>query len=376
MKVIFLTSGHDPFDDRIFYHMSASLIRFKHSVCIITSTENRNDLKDGIRLNCFDGINLSKRAKVIEFVNRLKEENAEIIVCSEPLPVYASFKYRNRWNQQVKIIYDITEWYPSKKNLCGYNELNKCINLIKLLLFNLLVSGFADAFIFGEWYKSRSYRFLFPLKPFIFIPYYPDLKYINHLAPGLKADKLRLSFSGKLTDDKGFGNFTRLVDALSDIYPDLNIEVKIIGWADDCEKNYSKTILPFKQNVSVSYFNKLSFTDYLSMIRDTDIFLDLRKNDLENSHSLPIKLFLYAAFGRPVIFSNLKAIRKVIDVNSFGYLVNPSDTKSILDIIHTYLTDESRYLFHCSCARKEIEEKYNWSTVESGFIEFILSVPE
>lgn len=356
--------------------MSVSLVRYNHSVCIITSTENKNELQEGIKINCFDGINLPKRHKVIEFVNRLKEENPEVIICSEPLPVYASNKYRNRWNQKVKIIYDITEWYPSKKHTCAHNQLNKWLNLIKLFLFNIWVSGFTDAFIFGEWYKSRPYRLLYPRKPFIFIPYYPDLKYINTLDPEIKPDKLRLSFSGKLTDDKGFGNFIRLVDALSDNYPELTLEVKIIGWPDICEKNNSKTKMPQKKNVSVTYFNKLSFFEYLNIIRDTDIFLDLRKIDPENSHSLPIKLFLYAAFGRPVIFSDLKAIRKVIDVGSFGYLVNPSDTKSILDIIHTYLTDESRYLFHCTSARKEIEEKYNWSSVESGFIEFILSVPE
>ncbi|MBI5008767.1 MAG: glycosyltransferase, partial [Bacteroidia bacterium] len=261
-------------------------------------------------------------------------------------------------------------------NLFGYKKLNKWFNLIKLLLFNLWVSGFADAFIFGEWYKSRPYRLLYPGKPFIFIPYYPDLKYINNLPPELNADKIRLSYSGKLTDDKGFDNFTRLIDALSDNSPDLLIEVKIIGWADEYEKNNSRAKMPHKKNVSATWFNKLSYIDYLNIIRDTDIFLDLRKTDLENSHSLPIKLFLYAAFGRPAIFSDLKAIRKVIDIGSFGHLVNPSDTKEISNIIHTYRNDESRYLFDCNCARKVIEEKYHWSIIEPEFIEFVLSVPQ
>lgn len=373
MKVIFLTSGHDPFDDRIFYHMSVALVKIKHSVCIITSTENRNDLQEGIKLNCFDGINLPKRGKVIEFVNRLKEENAEVIICSEPLPVYASFKYRNKWNQRVKIIYDITEWYPSKKNLFAYKKLNKWFNLIKLLLFNLWVSGFADAFIFGEWYKSRPYRLLYPGKPFVFIPYYPDLKYINNLPPGLNANKIRLSYSGKLTDDKGFYNFTSLIDALSDIYPNLLIEVKIIGWADEYEKNNSKAKIPHKKNVSATWFNKLSYIDYLNIIRDTDIFLDLRKTDLENSHSLPIKLFLYAAFGRPVIISDLKAIRKETDINEFGVLVNPGDTNEIAKRILMYTNNSDIYIKHSLAARRKAEQEYNWDCLENRFVNFVSS---
>ncbi len=376
MKVIFLTSGHDPFDDRIFFHMSASLIRHNHKVCIITSTENKIDSCEGIKLNCFNGVRLKKRVKVFEFVNRIKEENPEVIICSESLAVYASNKYKKEWNKRVKIIYDITEWYPSKKNLCAYNQINKGINLVKLLLFNVWVSRIVDGFIFGEYYKSRLYRFLFPRTPFIYIPYYPDLRYIDNLNPEINAEKLRLSYSGKLTDDKGFGNFTKLIDELSVLYPDLKIEVKIIGWPDVCEKNNSKAKMPQKKNVSVTYLNKLPYFEYLNTIRDTDIFFDLRKIDFENSHSLPIKLFLYAAFGRPVIFSDLKAIRKAIDISRFGYLVNPSDLKEISDIVHTYLTDESKYLFQSSSARKEIEEKYHWSIIEPEFIEFVLSLPK
>ncbi len=373
MKVIFLTSGHDPFDDRIFYHMSVSLVRLNHSVSIITSTKNLSDYQEGIKLNCFDGINLSKRVKEHEFLNRLLEENADVIICSEPLPVYAAVKYRKKLKRRIKVVYDITEWYPSKKNLSAYNQLNKWFNLIKLLLFNIWVSGFADAFIFGEWYKSRPYRLLYPRKPYIFIPYYPDLKYINKLTPELKADKLRLSYSGKLTDDKGFGNFTRLVNALSAMYQYLIIEVKIIGWTDECEINNSKAKMPQKKNVSVTRFHKQAFLDYLSIIRDTDIFLDLRNNDLENSHSLPIKLFYYAAFGRPVIFSDLKSIRREIDLSSFGHLVDPSDTNRIIEIITEYMENNEQYLNHCLSARKIITEKYNWNLIESGFIQFVIT---
>lgn len=376
MNISFITSGHDPFDDRIFYHMARSLASRNNVVTIISSCGYKSEIVNGIRFSCFEGLNISKRQKISEFISRLKVANSEIIICSEPLPVYAASKYRKKWQPDSKILYDITEWYPSKKNLCTYNKFVKWAHLIKLSVFNLWISSFADAFIFGEYYKSRPYRILFPRKQYIFIPYYPDLKYIERLSPELQPDILRLSFSGKLTDDKGYGNFISLVINLAELYPDITIEVKIIGWPDVCEKNNSKAEMPLKKNISATYYSKQSFIEYLNLIKDTDIFIDLRNDDFENSHSLPIKLFYYAAFERPVIFSDLKAIRKGIDISSFGYLVNPFDINAITGIIRNYLSDKNKYLSHCRSARKAIENKYQWSSIEPVFFDFILTVSE
>lgn len=372
MKICFLTSGHDPFDDRIFYHMARSLAGHNHSVSIITSTAYKTDVTDGIKINCFYGINLSKREKVFEFINRLKEDNPEIIICSEPLPVYAAHKYRKIGQQRAKVIYDITEWYPSKKNLRVYNQLIKWFHLIRLLTFNIWTSYLADGFIFGEWYKSRPYRFIFPGKPFIFTSYYPDLKYIKNSPPLLKERILRLSYSGKISIDKGFGYYIDVINLLSERLPDLKIEVKIIGWHDNnCEKYNTDLKLHKTKNISVNRYDRQSFADFIDLIKDTDIFIDLRVIDTENNMCLPVKLFYYAALGRPVIFSNLKAIRKEIDINSFGYLVKPEKPEETVAILIEYLDNPEKYYSHCKSARQISEEQYNWKFIEEEFIKFI-----
>ena len=371
MKVCFLTSGHDPFDDRIFYHMARSIAGENNSVSIITSTCKKTGYSNGIKLNCFEGTNLPKSEKVIEFIDRLKDDNANVIICSEPLPVFAAKEYKKLFQKKAKIIYDITEWYPSKKNLYRYNQLNKYFHFFRLLTFNIWISSYANAFIFGEWYKSIPYRILFPRKQFIYTSYFPDLNYINPIPHELFNNKLRLSYSGKLTNDKGFDNFINVVDGLSERHMNLKIEVKVIGWPDPCEKNNSKKLFPQKKNIEVTWFEKLPFFDYLNLIRDTDIFLDLRNNDFENTHCLPVKLFYYAAFGRPVIISDLKSIRKAIDISSFGFLVKPSGITEITGIISKYLDDREKYENHCLSSRLIIEEKYNWKLIESDFVKFI-----
>jgi glycosyltransferase involved in cell wall biosynthesis len=234
------------------------------------------------------------------------------------------------------------------------------------------VSGFADSFIFGEWYKSRPYRVLFPGKPFIFISYYPDLKYIKHTPPMLKEGVLRLSFSGRISHDKGFGYFADTINLLSKRLPELKIEIKIIGWY---EKSCEKSNIDFKslqnENISVIKYGRQPFIVFFDLINDTDIFIDLRIIDIENDHCLPIKLFCYAALGRPVIYSDLKAIRKETDVSSFGYLVKPDRVEEISAILIEYLNNPDKYYSHCKAARQISEERYNWKSLEELFIKFV-----
>jgi glycosyltransferase involved in cell wall biosynthesis len=354
--------------------MAASLFTYGHIIEIISSRSDLKKTVDGIILNCFDGNNLTKRAKTELFIHKLSEFRPHVVICSEPLPIYAAHKYSKKQKEKVRVIYDITEWYPSKKNLYHYNHLVKWFIFIKLLAFNLWVSALADSFVFGEWYKSRPYRILFPGKPFIFTSYYPDLKYIKHSPPLIKEGLLRLSYSGRISLDKGFGSFKDTVNLLSKRLPELKIEVKIIGWQDtNCEKNVSDLVLQQKPNVTVTHYDRQTFLKYLCLIRDTDIFIDLRKNDFENGHCLPIKLFYYAAFQRPVIISDLKAIRKETDINEFGLMVNPGDTNEIVKRIMMYINNPDIYIKHSLAARRKVEQEYNWHCLESLFIDFVTS---
>jgi glycosyltransferase involved in cell wall biosynthesis len=373
MNISLLTSGHEPFDDRIFYHMARSLSDHDQIVEIVSSKCYLSEFIDGIKLNCFEGDNLSKRDKVKHFTDRLSAFKPDLIICSEPLTIMAAKRYSKKQNRKIRIIYDITEWYPSKKNLASYKRPLRWLIFIKLLLFNFWEARFADSFIFGEWFKSRPYRFLFPRKPFIFVHYYPNLKYISYCSPEFGAGKLRLSYSGKISLEKGYGNFFKILNKLAVIKKDLKIEVNIIGWYEsrqdkqECEKLMNSDI----PNISIKIFEKQDFTGFIKIISKTDIFLDLRSDDFENQHCLPIKLFYYAAAGRPVIITDLKAIREEVEIEKFGFLVKPDDYDSIIKIISEYLNDENLYYQHCTNARSLAENIYNWQIIEPEFINFI-----
>jgi len=373
MNIAFLTSGHEPFDDRIFYHMARTLCNHSHNVLIISSKRDLNEVSKDIRLTCFAGDNLSKRDKINHFTQRLSVFKPDVIICSEPLTIVAAKQYSKRVNENIRIIYDITEWYPSKKNLGVYNYFVRWFFFQKLLFFNFWTASLTDSFIFGEWYKSKPYRFLFPGKSFIYITYYPDLKYIPYCKPDLQTGKLRLTYSGKISLEKGFGNFMIVIQKLIELKRDIDIEVKVIGWYENIrEKEECGNILNrASRNISVKMIDRQDFETFIELIKETDIFLDLRSDDFENQHCLPIKLFYYAALGRPVIFSDLRAIRKEVEIEKFGFLVKPDDYDTMVKIISEYLNDSDLYYQHCINGRKLAENNYNWQRIESRFLKFI-----
>jgi glycosyltransferase involved in cell wall biosynthesis len=372
MNVSFLTSGHYPYDDRIFFHLGKTLTKNGHKVEITSSKSALKEVTEGISVDCFDGDNLAKRDKIKYFRKRLDNFNPDLIICSEPLPILAAKKYKRKNQKKVVIIYDITEWYPLKQNI---EWPKRCLKQLKLQFFNFCSSCFADGFIFGERLKSKPYRFMFPFNPFKFITYYPDLNFVPYAEPSMTGEKLKLSYTGKLSTEKGYNNFISVVAGLTERFKNLKIEVKIIGWYENNRERilFEERIRSIKGNVSFTVFDRQPFESFWKLINDTDIFLDLRERTFENHHSLPIKLYYYCALGRPVIYSDLKAIRREVEIEKFGFLVNPDKTDSVIQVISNYLLDKNLYQNHCRNARKLAEDKYNWQKIAPEFIRFIES---
>lgn len=373
MKISFLTSGHFPFDDRIFYHLGKTLAEAGHNVRITSSKANLKSIVENITMDCFAGDDLKKKEKIIRFCDMLYGFRPELIICSEPLALIAAKSYKKKHATKSRILYDITEWYPSKKNLIPFHPLLRFGIFIKLLIFNIYAARYTDAFIFGEWYKSRPYRFLFPEKPYKFITYYPDLRYLRYNNATLTDGRLKLSFAGKINLEKGFGNFIRVVKELILMDKNLSVEIKIIGWYEnENEKNEcEKLIQSVNRNVTFTFSERLPFITFWESLRDTDIFIDLRSDSLENKFSLPIRLFYFAALGKPFIFTDLRAIRNEADTSNFGFLVKPDNAAEIAKIILNYIKDPQLYNIHCTNARRAAEELYNWQIIKPGFLKFI-----
>jgi len=369
--VAFLTSSHSPFDDRIFYHQAQALAKL-YKIVIISGTEAISRTVGHVSIVSVNLQNSDKKKKIEFFKQTLTQFNPELIICSEPLPILAALNYKKTIQQKVKIIYDVTEWYPSKKNLEGLPLYKQIFSFLKLLIVNLYASSRCDGFIFGEHYKSLPYRFLFGFKKWEMVSYFPDLKYINYQESKLNSGEICLGYTGKISVEKGIMNFFAVATALKRKSPETAVKVKIIGWClNETEKNTFDKLCSEAENIEIEILVKQDFEAFSDQLHEIDILLDLRKLDFENNHCLAIKVFYYAACGKPVFYSDIKAIKRVIDINKFGYFVNPTDSEMISDRIINYIEHPDLYQQHSRAARKLAEENYHWGIIKPQFVEFI-----
>lgn len=369
--IVFLTSSHSPFDDRIFYHQAKSLSK-KYRVVIISNAENINLTVDNITILSDNSYTTSKKKKIAFFQQSLAQFKPEIVICSEPLPILAALKYKRKLQKKVKIIYDITEWYPSKKNLEGLPFIKKIFTFFKLLYLNIYVSLRCDGFIFGEYFKSLPFRFLFPYKKWVIVSYFPDLNYINCQESKLVTGKICLGYTGKISVEKGIENFFAVATSLKRKRPDIAVKLKIIGWCSRIkDKELFEKLCREIKDIEVELLEKQDFEKFSDQLLDIDILFDLRELDFENNHCLAIKVFYYAACGKPVIYSDIKAIRREIDVNKFGYFVDPVDSEIISDYVINYIENPELYINHSLTARQLAETTYNWENIEPQFVDFV-----
>jgi glycosyltransferase involved in cell wall biosynthesis len=372
MTVAFLTSRHIPEDDRIFHHMAVTLVRADHTVVVISSRGEAGGEKRGVLFHSFNGTHSSRQVRQQRFLQFLHETDPRLIICADPFAVHTAHKYKKQSRKVVRILYDVTEWYPSKKELSRHTLPVRILLFPGYLLYNLRAGAWADAFLFGEWYKSRPFRFLFPRKKHLFLSYYPALTHIPYTPAVHPEEVLHLSYSGKLSREKGFQHFLEVMALLGTKRPQLQISVTVVGeHENDREKKEAeRKMAEMPENVRFTFFPFLDYHSYLEKISTTDIYMDLRRRDPENQRCLPIRLFYAAAFGRPVVYSDLKAIRKEVEVDPFGFLVDPGDTAPVTAILEKYLDDTALYLRHAGNARRLAEERYNWQALQEDFISF------
>ncbi len=137
----------------------------------------------------------------------------------------------------------------------------------------------------------------------------------------------------------------------------MKIKVLIIGGTrQQSDEDYFAGLLNEYNFDGVEVSKPTSFEHFTEAFSDADLCFDLREFNFENHHSLPIKLFYFMAAGKPVIYSNLKGIRKHMGKLSFGYLVDPGNEKIISDIIIKYVKNPHLYETHALNAKRILEK--------------------
>ena len=371
VKVLFLTTAHRYDDDRIFHHQAKELVRkgFEVKICSLSS-EFKGD-KEGISIDSFSILAKSSHFKTETFRKIIEEFQPECIIASEPLAIISAKNYVK--DHACSLIYDITEWYPSKRMLSGFSAFFRPIHFVKFFLIQLYAGWLCTHFIFGEKTKMFPLDKFFPWKPHIILPYFPDERYIHKSQKVFNPKKITLCYTGVFSKEKGIENFLNSANAFRRKRPDINLSLLLIGTSKKGEEDFfSQLLQKFKfENITVKQSAK--FEDFTKSYSDADICFDLREKNFENDRCLPIKIFYYAATGKPVIYTDLAAIHQHIDIAKFGFTVNPADFVLIANLIESYIDNPALYRQHSENASALFHQKYNWNQIREIFVNFVVN---
>lgn len=369
-KVIIVSSGHPPLDERIFWKFGLTLQKNGYGVNIVSSYEELKTVKENVNISSFNGDNISKKEKINRFYLHIKDYCPDIIICCEPLPILAANKFRNE-KKECKIISDITEWYPHQSHFENHSGLIRIIKYLYHFIFNIYATNLADHLFIGEELKAKLYKIIAPFKKRTIIGYYPPKRIFKYYPVKLKDNEINLCFCGLFTTDRGFDRILELTKLLSNRLLETKINLILVGKFANNKDRKKIHSLNENKNARVILREWTSYDLYNSQLADADICLDLRSKTKVLNRSLPIKVFDYMASGKPVIYSNVDAFYQLPEVADFGHLVDPDDYTTTTKIIVDYLNNPAKLIGHSKNARKLFEEKYNWELMEERLLSVI-----
>jgi len=365
LKINFLSSGHDIKDDLIFYRYASTLNSHGQEVRIFAKGANKFEVLEGIQ--CFGVIRpnwgRSKRftigsIKLLISVLR-KKGNVNIICTPDLLVVGFILKYFFR----KKVIYNAQENYSVKfldRDWIPTFLANFFAKLEKSLANKM------DGIIVTDSVSFKNYN---PEKTII-LPNFPlmdgaeDAEKIHSAWQNKINNKmLNLVYIGGISKNRGLDIFIRL----SHLLPN-NISIHLWGkFANEQDRN------KIPQDGRIIYHGFMDHKEIGRELLKYDVGLCIFENVPAYHYSAEntTKLFEYMRAGIPVIASDFPGLRRVVEDCKCGFLVNPSDTKEILNL-----------LIQLSRNKKILEElgrngyiaflkKYNWSTCKLKLIDFV-----
>ena len=369
-NICILTSGHPPYDERIYWKFALTFANNGFNTSVICSTMDISHQENGIFIKGFDGENLSKREKINKLKELLPDSDPDIIICCEPLTIIAADKYVSAYQKKCRILADITEWYPENVAF-KHSGVKRIFWYLFLYLLNVYTVNKADALIIGEKNKKRRYDLIAPFRQKIIIGYYPVLRFFEY-SPLRLNDELVMCYAGLISFERGIKKIVEAAGMVAKKYPALNIRVKFIGKFQKPEEQASflQFIQKFK-NIKVELTGWTSYDKISELLKDVHICFDLRIRNFIYNNSLPIKIFEYMAAGKPFIYSDIRPIREEFNYSACGQLVNPNDLSEICESVEKYIKDRELLAVHQQNGRKIIEQEKNWELESAKLISFI-----
>ena len=380
--ICILTTNHSPLDSRIFYKEALSLKNNGYIPVIITASGKMNMVFHGVKILGIRHGLISNIFKKFTFVDWISVFRLSLFAIRVNCMVYHAHELealitawickvaKNCFRKPVKIVYDVHEWYPE----LSYYGVKELFRFKFLRMIDKLFSRSADLLIATEDEKARRYEEYREKRDVLILGHFPPLDLFS-LFPSskpslnsLKQKPFVVGYVGGLTLDRGVLTILEVV-YLAKRKSQKKIKVLYVG-SFSMQKHRDIT-LDYAKNKSID----LEITGWLpyekipEQIARMDVCMALLHPKPYYVNAIPIKLFEYMASGKPIIASDLKNIRSILEESQSGVVADPFNTHQLADILLNLMDDKEKQIRMGQSGRQYIEEGHNWLILEKKLVD-------
>ena len=363
MKVVHITTVHQPLDIRILYKECISLKKAGHEVYLIAKGVEEKRI-EGVKIIPFsEQKNRLKRLFISSkaVYQKTREIEAEIIHFHDPelIPVGIILHLQGK-----TVFYDVHEDLP--RQILSKHWINPLLRH-PISWGTELIEWFASRFFFsGIVPATAKIAARFPSHKVVLVQNFPIVNELRKEKETLwKNRKYQVAYIGGIDSTRGA---IENIQALSLLPSTLNLRMVLAGPFSSQElEQKCKAQKGWEQ---VDYHSWLTRENVMKELRHSIAGLVVLHPTPAYIDSLPIKMFEYMLAGIPVIASDFPLWREIIDNNNCGILVNPFKPEETANAIKWLIEHPKQAEIMGKNGRKAVEEKYNWAQEAKKLLKF------
>jgi len=354
LKIAHISTVHRRDDSRIFWKECVSLARNPaYEVQLFVADGHGDDHRDGVTIRdigAFGGRFERAFSGSMRMRNALRGYNPDVVHFHDSEVIFLGLLLQRSGK---KVIYDVHEDVPRDIRIKQYLP----------VWIRPVLAGIAERV---EAFAGRRLSAIVAATPFIQNRFPPDRSFVVRNLPDLKVSPANslsavagpsICYVGTISEARGI---VPLIEAIEKCT--LPVRLALAG-------KFTSAALEER----VKSLSGWSRVDYLGWVGHDEISEVLNSSSVgmvtllpTDTHveSLPIKLFEYMACGLPVIASDFRYWRQILDGIDCAIFVDPSDSSAIAQAIDALLLDPNRARKMGQIGSAAVESKFNWRNEE------------
>jgi glycosyltransferase involved in cell wall biosynthesis len=356
IKITHLTSAHPRFDTRIFIKMCSSLARKDgYKVSLVVADGKGNEEKNSVGI--YDvGRSHGRANRIFKTTNRVFQKaldlNSDIYHIHDPELIFVGLKLKGLGK---KVIYDAHE--------------DVALQILSKSYMNVILRKIlSTSFLFFEKLTFRKFDYIIAATPHIrdkFSKINPKCMDINNFPlleefdfhANLDKKENAVCYIGSIAAIRGIKEIVKAMEYVGDI--------KLLLAGDFRERNVEaevKSYIGWSKVEELGFLDRKGVADVMSRSKAGLVTLHPIINYQD---ALPVKMFEYMASSLPVIASNIKLWKSIIDDAKCGICVDPLNPKEIAEAIEKIISSPNEAKQMGENGKNAVLKKYNWGIEEA-----------